>query len=121
MSSVLECEGHGGCTFRCRESTPHQQQRDGPLSERQLLLSGTFLAFHLRKMSDSQNVRNTLVNNKFLGVTEHILSHFPDETTEVKRLDQAHTANHVKSQAQTQCNSPQIVCFCSTPSGNGGW
>ena len=51
----------------------------------------------------------------------HHGAHFPDEETEVKRLDQAHTAKHVKSQAQTQGNSPQIVCFCSTPPGSGGW
>ena len=51
----------------------------------------------------------------------HHGAHFPDEKTEVKRLDQTHTANHVKSQAQTQGNSPQIVCFCSTPPGSGGW
>ena len=49
----------------------------------------------------------------------HHGAHFPDEKTEVKRLDQAHTAKHVKSQAQTQGNSPQIVCFCSTPTGSG--
>ena len=48
-------------------------------------------------------------------------AHFPDEETEVNRLDQGHTAKHVKSQAQTQGNSPQIVCFCSTPTGSGGW
>ena len=47
-------------------------------------------------------------------------AHFPDEKTEVKGLDQGHTANHMKSQAQTQGNSPQIVCFCSTPTGSGG-
>jgi len=51
----------------------------------------------------------------------HHGAHFPDEKTEVKGLDQAHTAKHVKSQAQTQGNSPQIVCFCSTPTGSGGW
>ena len=50
----------------------------------------------------------------------HHGAHFPDEKTEVKRLDQARTAKHVKSQAQTQGNSPQIVCFCSTPTGSGG-
>ena len=43
------------------------------------------------------------------------------EKTEVKRLDQAHTVKHVKSQAETQGNSPQIVRFCSTPTGSGGW
>ena len=43
------------------------------------------------------------------------------EKTEVKRLDQGHTAKHVKSQAQTQGNSPHIVSFCSTPTGSGGW
>ena len=48
-------------------------------------------------------------------------AHFPDEKTEVKRLDQARTAKHVKSQAQTQGNSPQIVCFCSTPTESGRW
>ena len=51
----------------------------------------------------------------------HHGAHFPDEKTEVKRLDQARTAKHVKSQAQTQGNSPQIVCFCSTPTGSGRW
>ena len=51
----------------------------------------------------------------------HHGAHFPDEETEVKRLDQAHTAKHVKSQAQTQGNSPQIVGFCSTPTGSGVW
>jgi len=50
----------------------------------------------------------------------HHGAHFSDEKTEVKTLGQAHTAKHVKSQAQTQGNSPQIVCFCSTPTGNGG-
>ena len=51
----------------------------------------------------------------------HLGAQFPDEKTEVKRLDQARTANHVKSQAQTQGNSPQIVCFCSTPTESGRW
>ena len=51
----------------------------------------------------------------------HHGAHFPDEKTEVKRLDQARTAKHVKSQAQTQGNSPQIVCFCSTPTESGRW
>ena len=51
----------------------------------------------------------------------HHGAHFPDEKTEVKWLDQGHTAKHVKSQAQTQGNSAQIVCFCSTPTGSGGW
>ena len=51
----------------------------------------------------------------------HHGAHFPDEKTEVKRLDQAHTVKHVKSQAETQGNSPQIVWFCSTPTGSGGW
>ena len=51
----------------------------------------------------------------------HHGAHFPDEKTEIKRLDQAHTAKHVKSQVQTQGNSSQIVCFCSTPTGSGGW
>ena len=46
----------------------------------------------------------------------HHGAHFPDEKTEVKRLDQAHTAKHVKSQAQTQGNSPQIV-FAPHPLG----
>ena len=36
-------------------------------------------------------------------------THFPDEKTEVKGLDQGHTAKHIKPQAQG--NSPQIVCF----------
>ena len=36
----------------------------------------------------------------------HHNAHFPDEKTEVKRLDEAHTAKHVKRQAQTQGNSP---------------
>ena len=49
----------------------------------------------------------------------HHGAHFPDEKTEVKRLDQAHTVKHVKSQAETQGNSPQIVCFGSTPTRNG--
>ena len=31
----------------------------------------------------------------------HHGAHFPDDKTAVKRLDQAHTAKHVKSQAQT--------------------
>ena len=43
------------------------------------------------------------------------------EKTEVKRLDQAYTTKRVKSQAQTQGNSPQIVCFSSTPTGSGEW
>ena len=47
-------------------------------------------------------------------------AHFPDEETEVNGLDQGHIAKRVKSQAQTQGNSPQIVCFCSTPTGSGG-
>ena len=47
-------------------------------------------------------------------------AYFSVEKTEVKRLHQGHTAKHVKSQAQTQGNSPQIVCFCSTPTGSGG-
>ena len=51
----------------------------------------------------------------------HHGAHFPDEETEVKRLDQAHTAKHVNSQGQTQGNSPQIVCFCFTPTGSVGW
>ena len=51
----------------------------------------------------------------------HHGAHFPDEKTEVKRLDQAHTAKHMKSQAETQGNSPQIVSFCSTPTESGGW
>ena len=51
----------------------------------------------------------------------HHGAHFLDEKTEVKGLDQSHTAKHMKSQAQTQGNSPQIVCFCSTPTGSGGW
>ena len=51
----------------------------------------------------------------------HHGAHFPDEKTEVKGLYQAHTAKHVKSQAETQGNSPQIVCFCSTPTESGGW
>ena len=51
----------------------------------------------------------------------HHGAHFPDEKTEVKRLDQAHTTKHVKSQAEAQGNSPQIVCFCSTPTESGGW
>ena len=51
----------------------------------------------------------------------HHVAHFPDEETEVQGLDQSHTAKHVKSQAQTQGNSPQIVRFCSTPTGSGGW
>ena len=51
----------------------------------------------------------------------HHGAQFPDEKTEVKGLDQGHTAKHVKSQAQTQGNNPQIVCFCSTPTGSGGW
>ena len=36
-------------------------------------------------------------------------AHFPDEKTEIKGTDQAHTAKHMKSQVQTQGNSPQIV------------
>lgn len=45
-----------------------------PPKERYVLLTGTFLAFHLRKMPDGPNVRSVLVNNKFLRVTEqHIL------------------------------------------------
>ena len=51
----------------------------------------------------------------------HDDAHFPDEKTEVKGPYQAHTAKHVKSQAETQGNSPQIVCFCSTPTGSGRW
>ena len=51
----------------------------------------------------------------------HHGAHFLDEKTEVKGLDRDHTAKHVKSQAQTQGNSPQIVHFCSTPTGSGGW
>ena len=39
----------------------------------------------------------------------HHDAHFPDETTEGQGLDQGHRAKHVKSQAQTQGNSPQIV------------
>ena len=39
----------------------------------------------------------------------HHGAHFPDEKTEVKGLDQGHTAKHVKKQAQTHGNSPQIV------------
>ena len=39
----------------------------------------------------------------------HDDAHFPDEKTEVKGLDQGHTAKHVKKQAQTHGNSPQIV------------
>lgn len=54
--------------------TPHQEHGDGPPNKRHLLLSGTFLAFHFRKMPHGQNVRNVLVNNKFLRVTEHISS-----------------------------------------------
>ena len=50
----------------------------------------------------------------------HHSAYFPDEKTEVKRLDQAHTAKHVKNQAQTQGNCPKIVCFYSTPTGSGG-
>lgn len=53
--------------------TPHQDSH-GPPNERRLLLSGTFLAFHSRKMPDGQNIKNVLVNNKFLRVTEHISS-----------------------------------------------
>ena len=53
------------------------------------------------------------------GWNYHHGAHFPDEKTEVKRLDQAHTVKHVKSQAETQGNSPQIVCFGSTPTRNG--
>ena len=51
----------------------------------------------------------------------HHGAHFPDEETEVKGLDQGHTAKHVKKQAQTHGNSPLIVCFCSTPTGSGEW
>ena len=51
----------------------------------------------------------------------HHGAHFSNEKTEVKALDQGHTAKHVNSQAQTPGNSPQIVCFCSTPIGSGGW
>ena len=51
----------------------------------------------------------------------HHGAHYPDKKTEVKRLDQAYTTKRVKSQAQTQGNSPQIVRFCSTPTGSGGW
>ena len=51
----------------------------------------------------------------------HHGAHFPDKKTEVKRHYQAHTAKHVKSQAQTQGNIPQYVCFCSTLTGSGGW
>ena len=50
----------------------------------------------------------------------HHGAHFPDEETEVNGLDQGHIAKRVKSQAQTQGNSPQIVCVCSTPTGSGG-
>ena len=35
----------------------------------------------------------------------HHGTHYPDEKTEVKGLDQGHTAKYVKSQAQTQDNS----------------
>ena len=45
----------------------------------------------------------------------------PDKTTEVKGLDQVHTPIHVNCQAKAQDNSPQILCFCSAPTGNGGW
>ena len=51
----------------------------------------------------------------------HHGAHFPDKKTEVKRHYKAHTAKHVKSQAQTQGNIPQYVCFCSTLTGSGGW
>ena len=48
-------------------------------------------------------------------------AYFSVEKTEVKGLDPGHTAKHMKSQAQTQGNSPEIVCFYSTPTGSGGW
>ena len=73
MASVIWARVWGVWRAHLRgRGTHHQEHRDGPPNERDLLLSGTFLAFHLRKMSDSQNVRNMLVNNKFLRVTEHI-------------------------------------------------
>ena len=49
----------------------------------------------------------------------HHGAHFSGEKTEVKGLDEGQTAKHVKSHAQIQGNSPQIVCFCSTPTGSG--
>ena len=51
----------------------------------------------------------------------HHGAHFSGEKTEVKGLDEGQTAKHVKSHAQIQGNSPQIVCFCSTSTGSGGW
>ena len=51
----------------------------------------------------------------------HHGAHFPDEETEVEGLDQSDTAKQVKSQAEAQGNSPQIVCFCSTHTGSDGW
>ena len=50
----------------------------------------------------------------------HHGAHFPDETTEVKGLDQVHTPIHIYRQAKTQGNC-QLVCFCYTPTGSGGW
>ena len=48
----------------------------------------------------------------------HHGAHFPNEKTELKGLDQDHTPMHVKSQAQIQGNSPQIVCvFTPHPLG----
>lgn len=80
-----------GCSMRGMEDTPegdtrHQEHTDGLPNDRRVLLSGTFLAFHLRKMPDGHNVRNVLKNNKFLQVTEHIsslLSKKPAVTTQI--------------------------------------
>lgn len=54
--------------------TPHQEHADGLSNDRHVFLSGTFLAFHLRKMPHGQNVRNVLINYKFLQVAEHVSS-----------------------------------------------
>ena len=39
----------------------------------------------------------------------HHVAHFPDEKTEVKRLDQVHPPVHMINQAKTQGNIPQFV------------
>lgn len=61
--------GESSLSWGVERDTPHQEHLDGPPNERHSLLSGTFLAFHVRKMPNGQNVRNALVNNKFLRVT----------------------------------------------------
>ena len=69
----------------------------------------------LRKTESSLRTTYSLqAHMQFRRWNYHHGAHFPDETTEVKGLDQGHTAKYVKHQAQTQGNSPQFVFLLHT-------